>query len=482
MLIPKGFIGTTFIPELDQGEFIVTLEMNPQATIYRNNQITMQAEKIIAAKPEVVSVYTNVGTSPSISVSSAKNSITSIYVKMIDKDKRKIGVSDFATQIKEEIMQIPGIRARAEVASALSGVDPIRFTVQGVDREEVEKTASMILDAARHTPGVADARFSTDDPRQEVQIKLDREKMAELGLSALEVGQTLRIALTGNKDSKFTENDTEYDINIHADNFDRTKATDVERLTFTNQRGALIELTQFASVGYGLGPSMIERSDRMTSIAVKSNVVGRPSGTVAGEIRTAIQGKIPAGITIKEGGMMEQQSNAFSNLGFAFLAAIVLIYLIMVALYNSLSDPIVVLFSIPLSLIGALLALALTMNDLSIFSIIGIITLMGLVVKNAILLIDFVNHNKRINGMDTFTALIEAGKERLRPILMTTFAMIFGMLPIALASGHGAELKNGMAWVIIGGLTSSMLLTLVVVPVVYYLMDRLLSKFRHSNR
>jgi HAE1 family hydrophobic/amphiphilic exporter-1 len=479
ILIPKDFIGTTFIPELDQGEFIVTLEMNPQVTIYQNNQITMQAEKIIASKPEVVSVYTNVGTSPSLSVSSAKNSITSINVKMIEKDKRKIGVADFAAQIKAEVMQIPGIRARAEVASVISGVDPIRFTVQGVDREEVENTAAMILDVVRHTSGVTDARFSTDDPRQEVQIKLNREKMAELGLSASDVGQTLRVVLTGNNDSKYTDNDFEYDINVRADNFDRTQAGDVSRLTFMNKTGELIELNQFADVGYGLGPSMIERSDRITSISVKSNVLGRPSGTVAGEIRAKIQGKIPTGITIKEGGMMEQQSQAFSNLGFAFLAAIALIYLIMVALYNSLSDPLVVLFAIPLSLIGALYALALSMNDLSIFSIIGIIALMGLVVKNAILLIDFVNHNKQVNHMETVPALIEAGKERLRPILMTTFAMIFGMLPIAMASGNGAELKNGMAWVIIGGLTSSMALTLFVVPIVYYVVDKVKGRFRH---
>jgi HAE1 family hydrophobic/amphiphilic exporter-1 len=466
-LIPKGFIGTTFIPEIDQGEFIVTLEMNPQVTIYQNNQITMQAEKIIAARPEVLNVYTNVGAAATIGASSAKNSITSIFVKMIDKDKRKMGVADFAAQIKADVMQIPGIRARAEVASILSGVDPIRFAVQGVDREQVENTAAMILDVVRHTPGVTDARFSTDDPRQEVQVKLDREKMAKLGLSVLEVGQTLRVALTGNNDSKYTDNDFEYNITVRADNFDRTKAGDVGRLTFMNKNGELIELNRFAQVGYGLSPSMIERSDRITSISVKSNVLGRPAGTVASEIRMKIQGKIPAGITIKEGGMMEQQRNAFANLGYAFLAAIALIYLIMVALYNSLSDPLVVLFAIPLSLIGALYALALTMNALSIFSIIGVIALMGLVVKNAILLIDFVNHNKQVNGMDTTTALIEAGKERLRPILMTTFAMIFGMLPIALASGHGAELKNGMAWVIIGGLTSSMLLTLVVVPIVY---------------
>ena len=210
---------------------------------------------------------------------------------------------------------------------------------------------------------------------------------------------------------------------------------------------------------------------------VKSNVVGRPSGTVGNEIMAAIDRKIPEGVTVQAGGMMEQQSKAFGSLGFAFLVAIVLIYLIMVMLYNSLSDPLVVLASIPLSFVGAFLALGLTLESLSIFSIIGLIVLIGLVAKNAILLVDFTNHIRLKQNMDTFNALIEAGKERLRPILMTTFAMIFGMLPIALASGNGAELKNGMAWVIIGGLTSSMILTLIVVPVVYYCVDRIKVRF-----
>ncbi len=481
MLFPAGFIGFAFVPNTDQGEFVVTLDMNPQVTVYQNNQVTMQAEKIISSKPEVDRVYTNVGSSGSTIGNSSKNNTTSISVKMVDKKKRDIDVNTFAQQVKEEIMQIPGVRARVSVTSlgGGSGSEPIQFIVQGTDFEQVQSTASMILDVIRHTPGTSDAKYSIDDPRQEVQIRLNREKMAELGLSVSDVGSTLRVALNGNDDSKYREDSYEYDIRIGIDGFDRTRPEDVSQLSFINKKGEIIELNQIADIAYGLGPSTLERTDRISSITVKSNVVGRPSGTVGSEISSAIVDKIPTGITIKEGGMMEQQANAFGSLGFAFLAAIVMIYLIMVALYDSLLDPVVVLFSIPLSMIGAFLALALTMNDLNIFSIIGLIVLIGLVAKNAILLVDFTNHMKRDKNMDTFIALIEAGKERLRPILMTTFAMIFGMLPIALASGDGAEMKNGMAWVIIGGLTSSMILTLIVVPVIYYIFDRMSVRFRH---
>lgn len=480
-LIPTGFIGFAFMPETDKGEYNITLDLNPQVTLYQNNQITMQAEKIIKSIPEVQSLFTNVG----MSGTTSKNNVTTISVKMIDKTKRKMGVQECASLTKEKIMsQIPGVRARAAIASAAGGAgsEPIQLIVQGANYEDVQKTAAMILETVRRTPGTSDAKYSIDDPRQEVQIKLDREKMSTFGLSVSDVGSTLRTALNGNDNSKYTEGSYEYKIRIGVDNFDRTKSDDVSKLTFVNKKGELIELKQFAEIGYGLGPSALERTDRISSIAVKSNVVGRPSGTVGSEIEAAIAGKIPEGVNIKKSGMMDQQSSAFGSLGFAFLAAIILIYLIMVVLYNSLTDPLIVLFSIPLAMIGAFLALALTMNSLTIFSIIGLIVLIGLVAKNAILLVDFANKIRKEENLCAYKAIIEAGKDRMRPILMTTFAMIFGMLPIALGSGDGAEMKNGMGWVIIGGLASSMILTLVVVPVVYYIFDRIGAKSRARRR
>jgi len=227
---------------------------------------------------------------------------------------------------------------------------------------------------------------------------------------------------------------------------------------------------------------MLKRTDRLSSINVQAVVIGRPSGTVGAEIKKILDTKkLPEGITIEYGGDMKNQADAFGSLGLALMLAILLVYLIMVALYESLVYPFVVLFSIPVAIIGALLALALTMENLTIFSIVGIIMLIGLVAKNAILIVDFTNHLKE-KGMAVRDALIEAGQERLRPILMTTIAMIAGMLPIALASGSGAEVKNGMAWVIIGGLTSSLLLTLVVVPSVYLVVDRMLNRIARIKR
>ncbi len=245
----------------------------------------------------------------------------------------------------------------------------------------------------------------------------------------------------------------------------------MRNLTVRNNKGANIRLADISTIKQKLGQSVLERTNRLNSIKVTAFTVGRPTGTVIADIQEALsKTKLPAGITVDYLGEAERQKDAFGSLGLAMLIGFLLVYLIMVALYESMVYPFVVMFSIPVALIGALLALALTMEVLSIFAIVGLIMLMGLVAKNGILIVDFANHLKT-TGMGLTEALVEAGKERLRPILMTTVAMILGMLPIALSTGSGAEVKNGMAWVIIGGLSSSLLLTLFLVPTMYYIVD-----------
>jgi HAE1 family hydrophobic/amphiphilic exporter-1 len=222
---------------------------------------------------------------------------------------------------------------------------------------------------------------------------------------------------------------------------------------------------------------MLERKNRRTSVTIKSNVLGITSGVMATNINAAlVKDPLPPSVEMKWTGDIERQADSFSALGMALGAAIILVYLIMVALYDSFIYPLVVLFSIPVALIGAFLALNLAMSSMSIFTMLGIIMLLGLVLKNGILLVDFTNQKKE-EGYTTYNALIAAGKARLRPILMTTIAMVIGMLPIALAKGAGAEWKNGLAIVMIGGLLSSLILTIFVVPMVYYAVDRIKDKW-----
>ncbi|HMR19292.1 MAG TPA: efflux RND transporter permease subunit, partial [Sphingobacterium sp.] len=257
---------------------------------------------------------------------------------------------------------------------------------------------------------------------------------------------------------------------------------DVRNLKFINNMGETITLEQFADVTYGSGPTLLERRDKTPSVAVKGQAIGRPTGTVADEWEAKFK-ELPrkAGVSYMWGGNKENQDEGFGTLGIALLASILLVYLVMVALYDNFITPFVVLFSIPLSFIGALLFLALTNQTLNIFTILGIIMLIGLVAKNAILLVDFANH-KKAAGANTHDALVAANHARLRPILMTTIAMVFGMIPIAMATGGIADTNRGLAIVIIGGLLSSMFLTLVVVPVVYSIFDSLQRRFGRGEK
>ncbi|MCB0854954.1 MAG: efflux RND transporter permease subunit, partial [Bacteroidetes bacterium] len=303
--------------------------------------------------------------------------------------------------------------------------------------------------------------------------QLDREKVARYGLSVPEVGAAVQLAFRGNDRSKFREAGEEYAINIELDPGDKQDISSVRNLVLRNQRGATVQLKEIANVTESLGQTVLERTDRLNSIKITASATGRPMGDINAEIQSKVDEiDMPAGVSVEMLGQAQQQSDAFGSLGFALLLAVILLYLVMVALYESVVYPFVVMFSVPVALIGAFLALALAMEELNIFAIIGLIMLMGLVAKNGILIVDFTNQLKE-EGLSLIEALLEAGKERLRPILMTTFAMIAGMLPIALASGAGAEVKNGMAWVIIGGLSSSLLLTLFLVPTVYFIIEKM---------
>ncbi len=482
-LVPAGFIGAAFMPKSDLSEMSIQLELAPTASIYQTNTVAQQAEQIILKHPEVTNVFTNVGYTSSGLATSSNSNVADINIKLIDKKLRTTSTDDFGQIFKKEVSQIPGVKVTVSPASIVGSAQaPIQIAVKGTSLETIRKSAAQVLQVVQSVAGTQDVKYSVKDPKPEITVQLDREKMAQLGISAADVGMALQNSFRGNDRSKFKQNGNEYDILISLDQFDRSSLQDVSHLLFVNNQGKSFELSQFAKVQEQIGESVLERIDRLSSITVNAQVVGRPVGTVGADIQKKMADvKLPEEVSVQYLGQMQQQSDAFGSLGLALGIAILLVYFVMVALYESVIYPFVVLFSIPVALIGALLALALTMESLTVFSIVGMIMLLGLVAKNAILIVDFTNHLKE-QGHDVIHALIEAGKERMRPILMTTLAMVFGMLPIALASGASAETKNGMAWVIIGGLTSSLVLTLFVVPATYLIVDRLKDRFSGKGK
>ncbi len=482
LLVAKGFIGGAFITNGDRGELSVNIEMASETSLYHTNQVAQQVEKILLAKPEVAKVFSNIGYS-SFNPNGSNPNKAELTVIMVDKKERSISADDFGLKVRDEIAKIPGVKVTVMPISITGNANQsqIDISVKGTNMDDIRKTAAMVKEVVASVPGTEYVKFGTDDPLPQIDVKLDRERMSQLGLDATQVGMVVQNAFRGNNNAKFKDNGEEYDIMVSVDKLDKSNINDVKNLTFVNNRGQVLTLSDFATVSETMGESMLKRTDRLSSINVQASVIGRPSGTVGGEIKKIIDGKkLPAGIQIEYMGDMKNQGDAFGSLGIALILAILLVYFIMVALYESVVYPFVVLFAIPVATVGAFLALALTMESLTIFSIVGMIMLIGLVTKNAILIVDFANHLKE-KGMAVKDALIEAGQERLRPILMTTIAMIVGMLPIAMAHGAGAEVKNGMAWVIIGGLTSSLLLTLVVVPAIYMIVDRGLAKIQRRK-
>jgi hydrophobic/amphiphilic exporter-1 (mainly G- bacteria), HAE1 family len=482
-LVGTGLIGSAFMNEGDRGEFVVKIEGDPQNTLYKTSQLTSQVEALLLKKPEVKKVYSTIGMSSGDFSSTEEQYKSEITVTMVPKNERHISVSDFAAGIKKEVLGIPGIKVTSTPTSMMGSADdaPIQVLLRGATVERLYAVSDSIIPLMRKVPGLNDVKLSVDKNKPELQIKLDREKMEQLGLNVFQVGNIISVAFSGNTDLQYTDGDKEYDIGIQFDKFDRSKVEDVNSLTFINDKGKVVELRNFATVTQALGPNKLERYDRTPSLTINASVYGRPVGTAGSEVKEIIAKNIhPDDYSIEYKGQMERQSDAFSSLLTAIMAALIFVYLVMVALYNSYYYPFIVLFSIPVALIGALFALALTGESLTIFAMIGMLMLIGLVAKNAILLVDFAN-KQREAGKSIREALIEAGKERLRPILMTTLSMIIGMMPIALASGYGAEMKNGMAWVIIGGLTSSLLLTLILVPAVYTTLENIKLKIKKSK-
>lgn len=491
-IMGMGYIGFEFIPVVDRGELILTIEGDPGAKIEQMNYIVQDIEKKLSKLPEVNKVLSNVGSSAEGMLGVFSNNTAELYITLVDKNKRTLSTDAIGQQIKKIAHESPGVKVRMNPVSLMGtqSRSPIQILITGPSNPDVQVAAKQIQEVVWSCEGSSDVRLSSEDGKPEIRVDIDRDKLAQFGLSVGEVGQNLRVALTGDEDSKYrdTKDQAEYIIRVNLDQYDRTKLETVENLSFMNSKGQAIQLKQFASIYQTIGPTKLERYDRISAITVFSQVYGKTSGALKNEIDEKMKiakSKLPSGVEFKFIGEQKNMAESMFSMIAALFAGILLVYMIMIALYDSFVYPFVVLFSIPLALIGAFYGLAVTGKSLSIYSMLGIIMLVGLVAKNAILLVDRTNQMKRERGMSAFDALMEAGSTRLRPIMMTTFAMIIGMAPIAMATSAGSETKSGLAVTIIGGLTSSMFLTLVLVPVVYLTMDKMRDWFlgkRDSRR
>src|SRR3989339_231574 len=480
MIMKQGIIGKEMMSTGDQGKFRLNLEFDKTATVQQNNIISQKIENFIIQQPEVASLFSIIA-GPSTGIGSlgvGSANLSEFTIQLKPSENRNIATEAFMKSLREELKkQFPGINYSMAVMGLLPKAAPIKITLSGNNLDLVMKTGNELKSVVENIPGADNVQLSVKEGSPEYKVIPDKDKMQRLGLNTAYVGLNLRTAFTGNVDASLTEKGTEYPVRIYLDEFSRKNFEDVQHLTIVNPMNMPVEISQFAEVMQDNSPSLLERLDRQTSVTLTSESFGRPSGTLAGDVISYLNLKpLPEGVKLTWGGDIKSQNESFGALGSVLLISFILIYLIMIALYDNYIYPFVALFSIPVAAIGAFLALNLSLNHLTLFAQLGLIMLMGLVTKNAILIVDFTNQLKA-QGKHYKEALIIAGKERMRPILMTTLAMAIGMLPIALAQGTASEWKNGLAWVIIGGLLSSLILTVFLVPMVYYMVDSIKQRF-----
>jgi len=474
LLVVKGFIGNAFFDAGDRGEFLLQIDLPKDASLAQTNDITKQVEQWLLQQAEVTHTFTTVGTNNK-SFGLTVPSLSEILVILKPAEERGGMATDvFARNTKVKLEEIiAGAKIRSSPIDILGlSFSPIEIMLNGPSLDSLLISAQKIKKKMSAVPGCVEIDISVEGGNPEVKVDVQRQRLADFGLSMAQVGLTLQTAFSGNTDARYRDGEYEYPIRIALDAFDRRNAEDIRQLSFVNPLGNTLYLKQFAVVTESAAPTRLERRDRLPSILLTAQVIGRPNGSVTRDIKRQLDTmSLANGVYIKYGGDLKRQEQGISTLGFALWASLILVYLLLVALYDNWVYPLVVLLSIPLSIIGAFLALALARENLTVFTGLGLLMLVGLVGKNAILVVDFANQ-LRAEGMALKEALLRATKLRFRPVLMTNIAMVVGLLPLALAHGAGSDWKNGLAWAIIGGLNSSMFLSLIVVPVVYWLFDR----------
>ena len=478
-------LGTEFVPKADFSETSVNFYTPVGSSLEVTESKAKQVEAIIREFPEVRYTLSTINTGM------ANGKIyANVYIRLVDRKNRQRNVDQMSASFRERLQQVPGITVtHAGLMDAVGGNKQVEFSLQGSDLRELERLAVQVMEKINTIPGLVDLDSSVKPNKPTIDVQVQREAANDLGLSLGAIGNQLRILVAGSTVTNWrAANDQTYDVNVRLAPSARNAIQDLERLPFTigtNADGSprVARLNQVAQVVEGTGPNQINRRDLLREVAINANVYNRSAGEVSGDIRKALDSiQMPPGYRYQFGGSTKSMAESFDYALSALILAIVFIYMILASQFKSFLQPMALMTALPLTLIGVVLALLMFGSSLSMFSIIGVIMLMGLVTKNAILLVDFAIRSREPQvqpdgsvkpGLSRHDALLLAAEVRLRPILMTTLAMIFGMVPLAFALSEGAEQRSPMGQAVIGGVITSSLLTLVVVPVVYCYLDDL---------
>jgi multidrug efflux pump subunit AcrB len=468
-LVP--LVGFEVIPPTDNGEFTVEVETPQGSSLAYSGEKMRQVEAVLRELPEVERTYATVAGGQA----SAGSNTGSVLVTMVPAGERSRTPTEMAEPVREALQQLPGIKTIFSAASGLGGAaKPVQITAYGDSLATLDGIGEQLIARLAEVPGLVDIESSLEAAQPVVGIRVNRELASEAGISLQQVGAVLQPMLSGQEVSEWTSPEEQtYKLIVRLPEDERNDVQALASLPISRTETSVIRLGDIADVTLSTGPGEISRQDRARQITIDANIVGANIGDVMPKVQAAIDAiELPPGYRLGLGGEAEQLDDTASSAGSALLLAVVFIYLVLASQFGSFLQPVAIMMALPLSLIGVLIGLLIGGSTLNMMSMIGFIMLMGLVVKNAILLVD--NANQRVrDGLNLFDALVEAGGTRFRPIIMTTLAMVFGMLPLALSLHEGSSQNAPMAHAVIGGLISSTMLTLVVVPVMLTYTDAL---------
>jgi HAE1 family hydrophobic/amphiphilic exporter-1 len=477
-LVP--LLGTEFVPKADFGETTVSFYTPVGSSLELTEARTRQVDAILREMPEVRYTVATINTG-----ASQGRNVATMYVRLVDRKQRSRNAEQMSVPLRQRLAAVPGITVtHVGLLDPVGGQKPISLSLQGADLQELQRQTDRLLPRLRAIPGLADLDTSMKPDKPTASVQVRREAASDLGLSVGAVTNALRALVAGQTLGNWrAADDQSYDVKVRLAPAQRHAVSDLERLplvvgTAADGSPRIVRLSQVADVRPGSGANQINRRDLNREVEFTANVSGRSLGEVSADIRRVLAAEpAPPGYAYRFGGATKDMQESFAYALSALAMGVVFIYMILASQFRSFVQPIALMSSLPLTLIGVVLALLVARSTLNLFSAIGIVMLMGLVTKNAILLVDFAIR-ARAQGMDRTQALLQAARVRLRPILMTTLAMIFGMVPLAFALTEGSEQRAPMGQAVIGGVITSSLLTLVVVPVIYALLDDLVTWIR----
>lgn len=471
-ILMAPLVGSSFFTEYDQGEMQINFEASPDAGLDETKSRAEAILKVVHSAPGVKLSYTTVGAGDNGTV---REGI--VYIKLVDKKDREYSQSQLVEMMRKEVQKIPGVTTSFMDPGSFHGMAPINLNLKGDDLDDLKIQSEKIKKLMAEVQGVVDINSSLDQEKSEVKLFVDRARAVDVGVSTGQVVETLAPFIGGMKVSTYEDKDGDaYDLRVRLPEDYRRNPAQLGKLKILSVRPdgsrVLVPVEDIAEFRMSISPAKIQRLDLRRQITLSADTA---EGVALGDAINAIKEKVkainlPTGYAVSWSGEAEDMAETFQYIFEALFLAVILIYLILAAQFESFVAPVSIMMSLPLSLVGVILTLYFTGDTLNIMSLIGLIMLMGLVTKNAILLVDYAKVLQN-DGLDRKSALIKAGRTRLRPIIMTTAAMIFGMLPLALALGPGAEMRAPMARAVIGGLVTSTLLTLIMVPVVYAMLD-----------